>query len=83
MIPAMRLTISLAALVVLSACREPQIICNAEGLIIIPEDAPTRLRSDWAGRNLELSLKRLGKIVGSEETRWTSQASLEKAKGCP
>ena len=72
----------LAALA-LTSCSGPDLRCDDEGFIIIPEKAALEIQSEWSGRNLRLSTRRLQKVIGDPSTTWTTAASLEKAEGCP
>jgi hypothetical protein len=67
----------------LAGCGGPQLACNADGMIIIPDNAPLSIKTDWNGRNMKLAGDRLDKLTGSERARWLTNETLEKAKGCP
>ncbi|WP_439532079.1 hypothetical protein [Polymorphobacter sp.] len=75
--------IAFLTLTTMSACSDPKIECDSEGVIIIPEGLSSDLESEWRSRNLDLHVRRLNSIIGSEKARWTTPASLEKAQGCP
>lgn len=67
----------------LASCGPPSIVCSADGMIVIPDDAPLSIRTDWNGRNMKLAGDRLDKLSGSERAKWLTAETLEKAEGCP
>jgi hypothetical protein len=71
----------LAAACALTACG-PEIRCNIDGTIIIPETVTGETAIEWHRRNIDLHKRRLAKMDGGEG-RWQTPQSLEKAKGCP
>ena len=81
MIRAMKPFALFAAALALTACG-PEIRCNIDGTIIIPETVTGDTAIEWHRRNIDLHKRRLAKM-GGEEGRWLTPQSLEKAEGCP
>lgn len=79
----MRVSIILAALALASCSAAPAIKCDADGMIIIPKEVSAEIGNDWAARNMKLAGQRLDKLTGGERSRWATDATLEKAEGCP
>lgn len=75
----MRLMACLIIAGALAAGCSPQISCNAEGMIIIQPDAPSKTRADWRDRNMALALERLDRENGMQG----DGSSVVKAVGCP
>lgn len=68
------------ALVAVSGCSEPAIICDADGLIVIPKDAAVERQAELNNRNMDLSLRRLDQANGMASPGYRP---LAKAHGCP
>ena len=79
----MRFAIVLAATALASCSAAPAIKCDSDGMIVIPKDVAAETGNDWAMRNMKLAGQRMDKLTESERSRWTTDATLEKAKGCP
>lgn len=78
-----RMAVILTGLMLASCSAAPAIKCDADGMIIIPNDVASETGNDWAIRNMKLAGQRLDKLTGGERARWATDATLEKAEGCP
>jgi hypothetical protein len=76
------MTRALLTLFVLGAagCSSPQIACDREGMIIVPEGVDTETTREWKRRNLDLAMARLDDATGMKPAM---REHLVKAAGCP
>ena len=79
----MRIVTLAAMMLALSSCGAPKIVCDAEGMIVIPENGDLHLNTEWATRNLDLANRRVDDATGMKPVPDYLRQSLAKAEGCP